>query len=118
MPLHPSFLRTATPNQRMGAFAIDLLLINFPIAILLNPAVTGAPSGPLVLLAVFGGLLLAFAAFDGSQRGATPGKRLVGTRVVDAETGEPIGLGRGLLRRVVHFLGAVPLYAGWWWIHQ
>ncbi|WP_370249378.1 RDD family protein [Nocardioides sp.] len=34
-------------------------------------------------------------------RGTTPGKALLGLRVLDADTGRPLGLGRGLLRDAV-----------------
>lgn len=40
------------PQSADGAFAIDLLVITFPIAILLNLALTGAPSSVVVLCVI------------------------------------------------------------------
>ena len=54
--------------------------------------------------------------FDGGRRGATAGKRIVGLRVVDAQTGGPIGFGRAAVRRVVYVLGGLILYFGWLWM--
>jgi uncharacterized RDD family membrane protein YckC len=51
----------------------------------------------------------------GNSWGGTPGKRMVGLSVVDARHGGEIGLGRGLARLIVWFIGAVPLYLGWLW---
>ena len=51
----------------------------------------------------------------GNASGGTPGKRLLNLRVVDAESEMPIGNGRGLLRVIVWWLGALPLYLGWLW---
>jgi uncharacterized RDD family membrane protein YckC len=44
---------------------------------------------------------LYFVVFHGGARGATPGKRVVGIRVCDKDTGAPIGVGRAYLRAVV-----------------
>jgi len=52
---------------------------------------------------------------DGGRRGATPGKRLLKLRVVDVLNGEPIGFRRGLIRRVVFWLGVYPGALGWLW---
>jgi len=102
----------------MAAGLIDALLAGV-IFVPLNLALGGLASNTVLLVTPVLGLLVALfalAAFDGSQRGASPGKRLLSTKVVDAETAQPIGLRRGLLRRVVYFLGGLPLYAGWLWI--
>lgn len=44
------------------------------------------------------------------------GKRIVGTGVADAQTGEPIGYKRAALRRLVYCVEAIPLYLAWLWM--
>jgi uncharacterized RDD family membrane protein YckC len=62
-------------------------------------------SGGLILLLV---LILVealyFACFNGQGTGQTVGNRALGIGVRDADSGEPIGLGRGLLRWFVRAL--------------
>jgi uncharacterized RDD family membrane protein YckC len=50
-----------------------------------------------------------------SLRGQTPGKWLLGIKVV-ALGGGKVGLGRSLLRFVGYLLSALPFYAGFLWI--
>jgi uncharacterized RDD family membrane protein YckC len=59
------------------------------------------------------GIVLCAGLLDGSRRGATPGKRVMGIRVADAERGGPIGYGRGLLRRLAYLVGGVMLGLAW-----
>jgi uncharacterized RDD family membrane protein YckC len=47
---------------------------------------------------------LYFACFNGQGTGQTVGNRAPGIAVRDAETGEPIGIGRGLLRWFIRVL--------------
>lgn len=64
----------------------------------------GGPFGGLMFDISFRGLLgraiqLAYFSYlNGSESGQTVGKRLLGIRVADAQTGESIGYGRGFLR--------------------
>lgn len=48
--------------------------------------------------------------------GATPGKRLLGCRVVDAKTLSVISWPQALLRLAAYFVSALPLYLGFIWI--
>lgn len=47
---------------------------------------------------------------------ATPGKMLLGQRIVHAQTGEPIGIGASVLRYVGTIVSSLPLYLGYLWI--
>ncbi len=47
---------------------------------------------------------LYFACFNGQGTGQTVGNRAPGIAVRDADTGEPIGIGRGLLRWFIRAL--------------
>jgi uncharacterized RDD family membrane protein YckC len=66
---------------------------------------------PAMLLA-----LAYLAAFDGSARGATPGKRILGLRVADMNSSGRIGFRRAALRRLVYLAGAITVFAGWLWL--
>jgi uncharacterized RDD family membrane protein YckC len=66
-----------------------------------------------------GAFLLLMAALvycDGNPRGATPGKRMLGLRVVGKTTHSTIGYPRAVRRRIVFSLGGWCLYLGWLWI--
>ena len=49
------------------------------------------------------------------RTGCTVGKQLVGTRLVGARTGQPVGAGRSFLRQLAHVLDSLPCYLGWLW---
>jgi uncharacterized RDD family membrane protein YckC len=89
------------------------------VFILLNPLLyTDDPS--VVLFNVLGvagtiGVFVYMILFDGGERGATPGKRILGIRVADARTGGPIGYRRAATRRLWYAIGGLLLFAGWWW---
>lgn len=50
------------------------------------------------------------------KKGATPGKMLVGIRIVRAETGEPLSVGRCLGRYVSYFVSALVFCLGFLWV--
>lgn len=74
---------------------------------------TATTGGPLV--AVGYALVLAFGIFQWwyqGRRGYTVGKRAVGIRTLSAVTGQPIGMGRVLVRYLVVAAGALVLGVG------
>ncbi|RMH68848.1 MAG: RDD family protein, partial [Actinomyces sp.] len=50
------------------------------------------------------------------ERGVTPGRRMVGIRVVDAATGAPIGRARGIGRFFASLVSGLPLGLGYLWM--
>lgn len=48
--------------------------------------------------------------------GATPGKMAMSAKIVDADTGEPLTLGKSVVRYFAYFVAAVPLGAGFIWV--
>ncbi len=66
----------------------------------------------LGVVAVVGALLLVGAVFALvlGLRGTSPGKSAFGLRVVDPESGTPIGVGRALLRTTILGLGTLPMF--------
>lgn len=116
--------RLANPAQRAGAWFLDAAFSGlYSAPFLLAMFVVGDFNEQRFDLAAFYGFgipaWLSFFAllvyFDGSRRGQTPGKMLVGTRVVDEANGTAIGYRRALGRRLVYLLGGLPLYLGWLW---
>ena len=88
--------RPATWGDRASAFVLDILLLIplWLVAVLaadVSPAVGDLLGWGIVILWVYGRVL-------DSVGGASPAKRLMGLRVVDAETGERLPLGRALAR--------------------
>jgi len=100
-------------ERRFYAFFIDRLLGWTPVAVAGFSAwlvlddvwsAVAAAAGVMVLL------WLVLAVVVGVS-GSTPGKAMVGLRVVHHGTGTPIGVGRSLLRSVVLALASVPTFA-------
>ena len=114
----------ASVGKRVLAYVIDALA-----AFLLGGAFLGAgswqvanatgddgtPAGAVALTLVGIGLLGALGLTQWwyhGRRGATLGKALVGLRTVDADTGQPIGMGRALVRALVVAAGSLALGIG------
>jgi uncharacterized RDD family membrane protein YckC len=106
-------LRIAGPVLRANAYAIDLLIrigIMIVAAICLSfagVAIGGQVAGGLMLLIWF---FLAWwypVLFEAGKRGATPGKRSMGLRVVQP-SGAPITLGQSIIRNFLRFIDGMP----------
>jgi uncharacterized RDD family membrane protein YckC len=108
-------LRMAGPMPRAGAYIIDLLIrgaVLFAGGIAFNLA--GIALGDrmaqgLTLLAWFLMDWIYPVIFEAGKRGATPGKRVVGLRVVQA-TGSPITFGQAVVRNFLRFIDGMPLF--------
>lgn len=108
-------LRMAGPLPRAGAYLIDLIIRS---AISTVMTVIVAFSGIAVGGQVAMGLLLLFwflmdwlypVVFESGRRGATPGKRIVGLRVVQA-SGSPVTVGQAVIRNFLRFIDGMPLF--------
>ena len=60
--------------------------------------------------------LLYFGYFEGSPSGQTLGKRMLGIRVMDFESGAPLGFGRAAVRQLARGLSALALGLGYLWM--
>ncbi|MDP9070763.1 MAG: RDD family protein [Actinomycetota bacterium] len=97
-------------GARLAAFLVDVLLVSVVTA-------------PLTFL--FGRLLgqvvstllgLAYWAYlEGSPSGQTLGKRAMNIRVVDFSNGEPIDVGRALIRYLGRIVSGIPCALGYLW---
>lgn len=108
-------LRMAGPMLRAGAYLIDFLIraaILFAggLAISLAGILTGGKVAQgVMLLSWFLMDWLYPVVFEAGKRGATPGKRAMGLRVVQA-TGSPITLGQAVVRNFLRFIDSMPLF--------
>ena len=108
-------LRMAGPVLRVGAYVIDLLIraavlvIGGIAASFAGIAIGGKVVGGVMLLAWFLMDWLYPVVFEAGKRGATPGKRMMGLRVVQT-TGSPITLGQAIVRNFLRFIDGMPAF--------
>jgi uncharacterized RDD family membrane protein YckC len=65
----------------------------------------------LVLIAVIG-----YYVYFWGTSGSTFGMRILKLRVVDADTGGPIGIGRAIVRYLMSIVNSIACYIGWIWV--
>jgi len=122
----------ASFGQRFGAFAIDIVIVvvaEIIIVLILGAiiaAIANAGSGAAIAVASVLGLLaillyialpiVYFGYMEGQPSGQTFGKRALGIRVVDFNTGGPITMGKAMLRSVVRSLISGILLLGYLWM--
>lgn len=108
-------LRMAGPMLRAGAYLIDFLirgtvLVGGGIIIsFAGIAIGERVAGGMMLLAWFLLDWLYPVFFEAGKRGATPGKRVLGLRVVQA-TGTPISIGQSVVRNFLRFIDGMPFF--------
>lgn len=96
--------------RRLAAVFIDGLLLGIATGILYALLKSGGYAiGILVALGYY-------SYFEGTPRGQTLGKRALGIRVIDFNTGESIGHGRAAIRYVSSILSAIVIYIGYLWM--
>jgi uncharacterized RDD family membrane protein YckC len=100
---------------RAGAYLIDLAIRTALLGVggvlfsLAGIAVGGKVAGGLMMLAWFLMDWIYPVIFEAGKRGATPGKRAVGLRVVQA-SGSPITFGQAVVRNFLRFIDGMPLF--------
>ncbi len=96
---------------RFVALLIDTILlgiIGYVIALILGQALGTAVQ---ILLG-----LGYYAYLEGSPSGQTIGKRAMNIRVIDFNTGGPIGPTRALIRYLARILSSIPCLLGYFWM--
>jgi uncharacterized RDD family membrane protein YckC len=86
-------------------------LVDWVPVLLLN--IVGTQLGTLGTLISF--VITAYAfyiRYMEGERGATPGKRLTGLKVVKEADGQTIGGGMGIVRNIAHFVDAIICFIG------
>ncbi|MFT3990384.1 MAG: RDD family protein [Luteolibacter sp.] len=107
-------LRMAGPLLRALAYGIDMVIRLVILTIArITVSMTGIAMGSKVSAGL--GLLLWFlmdwfypVIFEAGKRGATPGKRMLGLRVVQA-AGSPITIGQAILRNFLRVVDGMPV---------
>jgi uncharacterized RDD family membrane protein YckC len=108
-------LRIAGPLPRAGAYLLDflirvlLLLAGVILCMLAGIALGGRVANGLMLLAWFLLDWLYPVIYEAGRRGATPGKRFMGLRVVQA-SGSPVTFGQAVVRNFLRFIDSMPFY--------
>ena len=67
-------------------------------------------------LFVVGALIGVIMLVRWQGKGQTPGMKAVGSRLADAQTGQPIGFGRAFARQLAQIVSAIPCYLGFLWM--
>lgn len=108
-------LRMAGPMLRASAYLIDFLIRGAVLFIggiavsFAGIAMGGRVAQGVMLLSWFLLDWLYPVFFEAGKRGATPGKRAMGLRVVQA-TGSPITIGQAVVRNFLRFIDGMPLF--------
>ena len=100
----------ADVGSRGVAYAIDITIqFLFDLALFLGLGIAGAPSGlvlAIFVVAVFMMLFGYFTLFEAFDGGRTPGKRLIGLRVLSADA-RPMTFWRSLVRNLLRLIDAL-----------
>jgi uncharacterized RDD family membrane protein YckC len=97
--------------RRFAGALIDGILLGIVNAVLRSALGTGGGTGlGLVISAVY------FTTLIGAARGQTLGQMALGIRVIDFNTGGPIGYGRAFIRWLVSIVSAIVILVGYLWM--
>ncbi|HEX3824155.1 MAG TPA: RDD family protein [Mycobacteriales bacterium] len=107
-PQGPGGAPLAAWGWRVLGYIIDAVIIFIP-AFIVGIAVGRAGYDVVALIL---GLIIAY--LNGAQ-GQSPGKRVVGLRLVRESDGQLIGGGMGIVRAIAHILDTIACLVGWFW---
>jgi uncharacterized RDD family membrane protein YckC len=97
-------------GQRLGAIIVDGIIIGvvFLVIYFINRVLAE-------IVAILLGLAY-YTYFEGSGSGQTPGKKLLGIRVIDFKAGGSVGYGRAFVRQLGRILSGALCYLGYLWM--
>jgi uncharacterized RDD family membrane protein YckC len=103
---------------RFAALLIDTIIVSIIPIIVIAIAASANSGGLLALgyLLYFGLYIGYFVYFEGGPSGQTPGKSMLGIRIIDFNTGGPIGHGRAFVRLFGRWLAGLVCYLGYLWM--
>jgi uncharacterized RDD family membrane protein YckC len=118
--------RYAHWGWRIASSAIDYLIVCLPGSVLIAVSTFfdrgtkgGFPSPAGIALILAGNVIMVaiwlWQMYRQGTTGQTPGKRMVGTRLVSRTDGRPVGFGKAVFRGVAHIADLVPYYLGCVW---
>jgi uncharacterized RDD family membrane protein YckC len=96
---------------RLAALLIDSIIIGV-VAVVLFLILDAGIAYALTIVGAFA----YYIVLQGGPTGQTVGKRVLSIRVVDFDTGGPIGYGRATVRELVQFFLSGILYLGYLWM--
>ncbi|MFF7966183.1 RDD family protein [Streptomyces sp. NPDC007903] len=101
-------------GMRFLSRLIDSLLYLVPYILVM---VGGAKSIPALMIIGYIALigLFVWQVIQEGKTGQTVGKKVVGTRTLKEETGQPLGGGMAFVRQLAHFIDGLPCYLGYLW---
>ncbi|MYV39328.1 RDD family protein [Streptomyces sp. SID1328] len=102
-------------GQRFLSRLIDTILY---MVVYLPLVLIGAKANIPALSLVGFLFMIAFLIYQVIQEGKTGqtiGKKVVGTRTLKEETGQPLGGGMAFVRQLAHFIDGLPCYLGYLW---
>ena len=110
----PGMPELASWGLRVGGYLIDAL-IGFAVGLVLG--VVGLAIGQSLdaLSNVVGLALFLYFGYLTGTTGQTPGRKVVGIRVLREQDGQVLGAGAGIGRAFLHILDALPLGLGFLW---
>jgi uncharacterized RDD family membrane protein YckC len=95
---------------RFGAALTDGIILGL-VDVILRAAFKTAGSAIGIAIAI-----AYYVVLEGGPRGQTMGKQLMKIRVIDVDTGGPIGYGRAFVRYVGRILSAIVILLGYFWM--
>ncbi|MEU9603143.1 RDD family protein [Streptomyces sp. NPDC048057] len=98
---------------RVGAFLIDGLITAAPYMVV-SLATRMSPIPLLVTLAWMIGASLWIAHREGTT-GQSPGKKVLGIKLLRESDGQFVGFGMAFVRRLAHIIDGLPCYLGYLW---
>ena len=111
----PATGNLATWPVRVGAFLIDSIIVGVPSGI--GNAISGDSVGAVywIFTLIALGLWVYNRVIQQGQTGQSWGKKALGLKLVAADSGQPVGAGKALLRDITHILDGLPCYLGYLW---
>jgi uncharacterized RDD family membrane protein YckC len=97
-------------GTRLVAYLIDAIIIGVPMAILMLIL----PLPLAYLLGLVAGI--AYAVYFWTSSGQTPGKMVMGLKVVSAETGQLLDTGGAAIRYVGYLVSGIAVWLGFLWV--
>jgi uncharacterized RDD family membrane protein YckC len=94
---------------RVGGYLIDLVIVAVPSVLL------GVITSSRVVYDIVAFILALGLGYLNGAQGQTPGKRVIGIKLVREQDGQLIGGGLGIVREIAHFLDTLACFLGWFW---
>ncbi|HEX3618411.1 MAG TPA: RDD family protein [Solirubrobacteraceae bacterium] len=95
---------------RFGAALTDGIILGL-VDVILRAAFKTAGSVIGIVIAIS-----YYVVLEGGPRGQTLGKQMMKIRVIDTDTGHPIGYGRAFVRYIGRILSAIVILLGYLWM--